>query len=70
MARTDSKIDTPVARGRSGPVRYKLIDKDGRKHGPFDHAWVAAEFAHIEWPDQEQDEYRTGKGWDIQAVRT
>lgn len=62
------------------PVQYELIDKDGNKiiltspdgkvlrHLTFDTAVTAAEWAKKWWPDQEQDEYRTGKGWDISVV--
>lgn len=67
MARTDSKISTPAARGRSGPVRYELVDKDGRIQGAYSTGWAASMSAHQLWPDQEQDEDRTGKGWDIQV---
>lgn len=68
MDRTDSKIDTPVTRGRSGPVRYEIIDKDGRRAPmTFGTAQAAAEHAKAMWPDQEQDEDRTGAGWDIQS---
>lgn len=50
------------------PVRYELIDKDGRSVRTFINARAAAEHAKYLWPDQEQDEDRTGKGWDIQIV--
>lgn len=55
-------------RGRPHPTRYELIDKDGKSWGDFDTAGGAAAFARIKWPHQEQDEDRTGKGWDIQVV--
>ena len=66
--RSAAKTDTPVTRSRSGPVRYELIDKDGQiaaRHSSA--AWLGA-IAKEWWPDQEQDEDRTGKGWDVQVV--
>ena len=48
------------------PVRYELIDKNGEKYGPFDTQIFAAIFAEQLFPDQHQDEDRTGAGWDIQ----
>ena len=48
--------------------RYELIDKDGVPCMVFDSAQEAAAFAQQAWPDQEQDEGRTGRGWDIQIV--
>ena len=69
MARTEQKISTQAARGRSGPVLYELIDKDSKTyHMQFTSALGAADFARRMWPDQEQDEDRTGKGWDVQVV--
>lgn len=68
MAGTDSKIDTPLARGGSRVVRYELIDKRGRACGQFWSAEAAAIYAKTCWPDQEQDPDRTGKGWDIAVV--
>lgn len=62
------------------PTRYELIDKDGdpvilKSHDgsmvrrlTFDTAVGAAEHARHLWPDQEQDEERSGKGWDIQLA--
>lgn len=61
------------------PTRYELIDKDGNvvaqptpdgaeRPLTFDAATAAAAYARSLWPDQEQDEERTGKGWDIQTV--
>lgn len=50
------------------PVRYELIGSDGRTHGRFWAAEAAANCARDMWPDQEQDEERAGKGWDIQVV--
>lgn len=50
------------------PVLYELIDKDGKSHGDFPDVGTAAAIAKMYWPDQEQDEDRAGKGWDIQVV--
>ena len=50
------------------PARYELIGKDGKRRAIFQSAQQAAETAKRIWPDQEQDEDRTGKGWDIQVV--
>lgn len=50
------------------PVLYEIVAKDGIVHGPFESAKEAAEYAKHEWPDQEQDPERTGKGFDIQVV--
>jgi len=66
--RSTAKTDTPVTRVRSGLVRYEVVDKDGGKHGPFDCLANAQLYVWNKWPDQEQDEDRTGKGWDIQVV--
>lgn len=49
-------------------VRYELIDKDGNRASLHYTAFDAAQEAARRWPDQEQDEERTGKGWDIQTV--
>lgn len=66
--RTCDDSDAKLTRGRSGPVRYELIDKNGRIVGSFNTANSAGEYAKRTWPDQEQDEDRTGKGWDVQVV--
>lgn len=52
----------------NGPVLYALIAKDGRVVGTFRTALEAADLAKSVWPDQEQDEERTGKGWDVQVA--
>ncbi len=66
MDRTDSKRDTQGARGRS---RYELVRADGVVSPmKFDTAAQAVEAAGYLWPDQEQDEDRTGKGWDVQVI--
>jgi len=49
--------------------RYELIDKDGKvKRGKFGSAEQAVYWAKCYWPDQEQDEDRAGRGWDVQVV--
>lgn len=52
------------------PVRYELIDKYGEPimGGTFKTAAGAVEMANFLWPDEVQDEDRTGRGWDIQVV--
>lgn len=45
-----------------------VIDWMGNPWGPFDSAGDAACWAAKKWPDQEQDENREGKGWDISAL--
>ena len=51
------------------PVLYQVIDRDGNVLPPgFTTASKAFEYAQRLWPDQEQDEDRTGKGWDIQVA--
>jgi hypothetical protein len=47
---------------------YELIAKDGRVVGTFRTALEAADMARSAWPDQEQDEDRTGAGWDVQIA--
>jgi len=63
---TQSRADAPVTRGRSGPVPYEVVDYRGNIHGPFHNAIEAFAYADAKWPDQEQDEDRTGAGWDVQ----
>lgn len=48
-------------------VRYELIDKEGRKHGPLYTMEQARTYAALYFPDQEQDPDRSGKGWDVQV---
>lgn len=67
MNGTDSKIDTPVARGSSAPVLYELIDRDGNHVRLSRSIQTLADVAREKFPDQEQDPDRTGKGWDIQV---
>jgi hypothetical protein len=47
-----------------------LIDKDGGFWGPFESLKGLVTFAMREWPNQTQDQDRTGKGWDIVALRS
>ncbi len=64
-----AKTDTPVTRGRSGPVHYEVVNKHGSVCvGKFSSAIAAGAAAREWWPDQEQDPDRTGKGWDVQVV--
>lgn len=65
-SRTPDTFDTGSAHGRSGPVRYELIDKDGRVVASADKVTQLAEAAELYLPNQAQDEDRTGAGWDIQ----
>jgi hypothetical protein len=48
--------------------RYELLNKEGHIVGVYDTAQRAGEIAKIFWPNQEQDEDRTGRGWDVQVV--
>lgn len=66
--RTCGNSDTPVTRDRSAPVRWELIGSMGELVGTFDTATEAAEYAAKRFPDQEQDEDHTGKGWDVQVI--
>jgi hypothetical protein len=51
------------------PRRYDLVDKDGHAvNAVFMTGSAAGAAARVLWPDQEQDEDRTGKGWDVQVV--
>lgn len=50
------------------PTRYELIDKDGRRCGTYPTLRDAQFAVRCLFPDQEQDEDRTGKGWDISVV--
>lgn len=49
-------------------TQYEVVDRDGRIHGPFHSIIDANAYCKAKWPDQEQDEDRTGKGWDVQVV--
>jgi len=50
----------------AGRPRYELIGADGRTYGTYSTALDVGTAAHLLWPDQAQDEDRTGKGWDVQ----
>lgn len=50
------------------PTRYELIDKDGNVVATNVSAIHLGFVAGQLWPDQEQDEERSGKGWDVQVV--
>lgn len=52
----------------SQPVRYELIDKDGKVWSTFVSPVMAAAIAHEMWPDQQQDPDRTGRGWDVEVA--
>lgn len=69
MDRTDLEIGTPAARESSPPVRYELVDREGRVH-PINvrSAQDAAKTAALYWPGQQQDPDRTGAGWDVQVA--
>jgi hypothetical protein len=70
-AGTSAQSGTHLTQPRSRTVRYEIVGKDGRVFGwniTFDTAAKAAEYAKVLWLDQEQDEERAGKGWDIQVV--
>lgn len=69
MAGTCKVDDTHRAREISERSRYELVRRDGSIYpAVFEKAWDAAACARGLWPDQEQDEERSGKGWDIQVV--
>ena len=68
MDRTDSKIDTRLAHRSSRPVLFEIISYRGEHFGPFKSLAEARAWALDKWPHQEQDEERTGEGWDIQVA--
>lgn len=46
---------------------YRLIDKDGNVAGAgYELRWLVRQAKEC-WPDQAQDEERSGKGWDIEV---
>ncbi len=66
---TCSDSDARLTQRGSRPVRYELVRRDGEiSPMKFESAAQAAEAAGLLWPGEEQDEDRTGKGWDIQVV--
>ena len=65
---TRSTDGPKLTHGCSGPVRFELVEADGRIRVTSESATFLAEHAKRLWPDQEQDPDRTGKGWDVQEV--
>ena len=63
---TCAVIDTKLAQPGSPSVRYEIVSYRGEIFGPYDSMEAAAQAAREKWPDQHQDEDRTGAGWDIQ----
>lgn len=53
---------------KANDVQYEVVDKDGKTHGPFDTPGTAVQWAIDQWPDQNLDEDRSGRGWDVQVV--
>ena len=52
------------------PVLYELIDKDGHWAGSaYDPKWLAEQAKEC-WPDQDQDDERSGNGWQVQVVES
>lgn len=49
--------------------RCVVRDKSGNAWGPFERPSEINEWVKKKWPDQQQDERRTGVGWDIEALR-
>lgn len=67
-AGTPTRFGTQLTQPRSRPVRYGLIDKDGKSVATnSDAGWLVGLAGRL-WPDQEQDPDRSGKGWDISVV--
>jgi len=53
---------------RKTPLLYELIDKDGHWAGSaYDPKWLAKQAKKC-WPDQTQDDERSGKGWHVKVV--
>ena len=52
----------------SRPVLYELVDKDGHKRAEASSPEGCAICARLLWPDQSQDDERSGKGWHVQSV--
>ncbi len=50
------------------PTQYEIVSYRGEIFGPYPSAQAAGQAAKEKWPDQEQDEDRTGKGWDVQIA--
>lgn len=47
---------------------WELVSYRGEIFGPYTSPEEAAEVAQLKWPEQFQDEDRTGAGWDIAVV--
>ena len=53
---------------RPHPIQFELVSYRGEIFGPFESVSHAVLVAKTKWPHQEQDEDRTGKGWDVQVA--
>lgn len=53
---------------KSVPHCFELVSYRGEIFGPYASIAETREAAKMKWPDQEQDEDRTGEGWDIQVA--
>jgi hypothetical protein len=50
------------------PTQYEVVSRLGHiSQVKFASAQAVGAYARECWPDQEQDEDRTGKGWDVQV---
>lgn len=68
---SSAKTDTPVTRGRSGPVRYVTVRRaDGQPWGPFASMGEAIAWAERKWPGvpQMQDGLDPDECWDIEDL--
>lgn len=68
MQNDGTKRDLENARKVHQPLRYELVDKDGNVVGWASSMAGIAAMVKLKFGDQEQDEERTGKGWDIAVV--
>lgn len=50
------------------PAQFEIVSYRGEIFGPYATMQAAADAAKAKWPDQEQDEDRTGKSWDVQVA--
>lgn len=48
--------------------QYEVVSADGEISGPFNSIIQAYAYAQEKWPGQEQDDMRTGRGWDVQLA--
>lgn len=62
---------TPKGNFERRPHLFELIDKDGNSVATFTPPAMEkmAAYAKALWPDQTQDEERSGRGWDIEVVQ-